>query len=291
MSHRRSEEAHKQKSKLTEHDLFKALERHFDPRGYAVLQQVRSAVGLGQYRVVDALVMSLWPSRGIELIGVEIKTSRSDWLNELKQPSKAEAVCQYCDRWYILAVDESIVRKAELPDTWGLMVANPRSGVRVMRKAPKLKPTPITHTFLASILRSTKESIDAWTDVLMCQKRADDEYFLRLADSGYLVLACPLCGGGHTHQGAMEIFDRTKEDSEDGLHLLIKHGKHTVDRSMVGNPSGRRQGMTIEFECEICSKKFAVIIAQHKGETLVFWNNHPKIMPTNRRAESDKLPF
>ena len=36
-----------------------------------------------------------------------------------------------------------------------------------------------------------------------------------------------------------------------------------------GNPSERRAGLKLHFRCEICGAKFAVSIAQHKGQTLV----------------------
>jgi hypothetical protein len=52
--------------------------------------------------------MSLWPSRGIELHGIEIKVSRNDWLKELGDPAKADEIARFCDRWWVAAGDESI---------------------------------------------------------------------------------------------------------------------------------------------------------------------------------------
>jgi len=212
--------------------------------------------------------MSLWPSRGLELTGVEIKSSRSDWLAELKNPSKAEAVCRYCDHWYVLAAADGIVRDDELPPTWGLMV-KARAGVRVVRQAPKLQPTQIPREFLASVLRSAQ---DAFVRQAKAQTRAelDDERYLELADTGYQVLACPICGDLNAHHSAIEVYDRS-EDEEGGLHIRAERGKIAIDRTLTHNPSTRRDGLVIEFWCEGCSGRFVISLAQHKGETQVSW--------------------
>jgi hypothetical protein len=39
----------------------------------------------------DAIARHLWPSQGLELIGFELKVSRSDWLREIKDPYKCES--------------------------------------------------------------------------------------------------------------------------------------------------------------------------------------------------------
>jgi hypothetical protein len=58
------------------------------------------------------------------------------------------------------------------------------------------------------------------------------------------------------------------------------------DADMGGNPSSRRDGITIEFECENCNgapppqqnpafglSKNYLHIVQHKGTTYLSWNN------------------
>jgi len=51
----------------------------------------------------------LWPSRGLHLMGFEIKAGRGDWLRELKDPGKAEGIAAYCDQWWVVAPAEVIV--------------------------------------------------------------------------------------------------------------------------------------------------------------------------------------
>lgn len=55
------------------------------------------------------------------VMGFEVKTSRSDWLRELKDPSKSEAWRRYCTHFYVVA-PRGVVNKDELPAGWGLIL-------------------------------------------------------------------------------------------------------------------------------------------------------------------------
>ncbi len=125
---------------------------------FAFLPQVRSRTGYGgPIRTADAMAMSLYPSRGLELHGFEIKVSRGDWLRELKEPDKAEEIVRHCDRWWIAVSDEKIVAPGELPATWGLLV--PRRGKMTVKvEAPALTAAPMTRPFLAAILRNVADA-------------------------------------------------------------------------------------------------------------------------------------
>jgi hypothetical protein len=122
---------------------------------WAFMPHVRNAAGFSATRTIDAIAMSLWPSRGLEIHGHEVKCSRSDWQRELRQPAKMEEFAALVDRWWIVVSDKTIVHDGELPPTWGLMVASGR-GVTVKVAAPKLRKVPgaIERSFLASLLRS-----------------------------------------------------------------------------------------------------------------------------------------
>jgi hypothetical protein len=91
---------------------------------WAVFYEVSNATGWGASRRADAVALGVWPSRGQMLIGFEFKTARGDWLNERKNPAKAETIAAHCDAWYVVAGDESVVKLDELPEPWGLHVAN-----------------------------------------------------------------------------------------------------------------------------------------------------------------------
>ena len=106
-------------------------------------------------RRIDALSIALWRSRAFAITGFEVKASRSDWLRELKDPSKGEELFKYCDYFYVVASQVSgkdIVKADEIPENWGYMRATPK-GLRIIKKAPKLVPLPMTQAFMVSILR------------------------------------------------------------------------------------------------------------------------------------------
>lgn len=148
---------------LSTSDVMRRLRARFADTGYAVLAEVADGTGARQNRWADALTMSLWPSRGLELIGFEIKVSRSDWVKELNSPDKAEAVCKYCDRWYVVVGDAGIIKDGELPTTWGLMVPS-GDGLKIAKQAPELSPVPLDRAFVAAIMRRCAEqSLDEKT--------------------------------------------------------------------------------------------------------------------------------
>ncbi|MFA5056527.1 MAG: hypothetical protein WC485_00300 [Opitutaceae bacterium] len=164
---------------MNTHEVKNALRFHFDSRAYALLWEVGNGTGMNCSRHADALVMSLWPSRGLTLAGVEIKVSRTDWLKELKDPEKAESVLRYCDHWYMVVGDRSIIRDGELPEGWGLLVPN-GSGLKIKVKPERLNPKPIDRGFLAAIMRRVAEQ---GADAELLKKAHDDGYKLGFESS------------------------------------------------------------------------------------------------------------
>jgi hypothetical protein len=128
--------------------------RHAGP-GWAVFDEVRSETGYTvgtAIRTADMLAFSLWRSRGFELHGFELKVSRGDWLRELGQPEKAEAVARYVDHWW-LVVPPDLIEIQEVPAWWGVLVVHGPAASTVARKAPKLEAQPLDRPFIASIIR------------------------------------------------------------------------------------------------------------------------------------------
>ncbi len=99
-------------------DLHSLLEQKFQRPEWAIVREVGNATGITCNRHADALALNLWPSRGMELHGFELKLSRGDWKRELDNPAKAESILRFCDRWWIVAGDAKIVLPGELPPTW-----------------------------------------------------------------------------------------------------------------------------------------------------------------------------
>jgi len=144
----------------SEADVLLALRDHFDPKEYVVLPQVRNGAGFSSTRTADALVMSTWPSRGLNLYGVEIKVSRGDWLRERNKPEKADEIAAYCDYWMLAVGCESVIKESEVPEPWGLLVPGKKPGtLKVKRPPTKLDAKPMSRSFLATILRKTLETV------------------------------------------------------------------------------------------------------------------------------------
>ncbi len=108
-------------------------------------------------RTADFLAQDLWENQGLNLHGHEVKVSRSDWLHELADPTKAEAIKRYCDRWWLVVPTKAIVRD-DLPDDWGLLVIGKGGALRVAKSAPPLDPEPWPPTFRASLMRAVAKT-------------------------------------------------------------------------------------------------------------------------------------
>jgi hypothetical protein len=144
------------KTLTTERAVYEALRNTFERPAYAVLPGVANGTGARKTRTIDAVVMSLWPSRGLSLEGVEIKVSRNDFTRELANPAKQEDHFRYLDRMWLAVGDESIVREGELPETWGLLVPA-RTKLKIIKVAPTLTPEPLPRSMLAAIMRRASE--------------------------------------------------------------------------------------------------------------------------------------
>lgn len=168
-----------------------ALKKRYAAPAWALLEEVNQGTGGNCGRAADALAMSLWPSRGLTIHGFEIKASRSDWLKELSDPSKAEAVQRYCDYWWIVVGKSDIVKASELPETWGLLVPS-GTGLKVNVDAPKAaKVDAVDRRFLASLLRRASElpgqaiaeaRSAAWTDGAKYERENNAEDVRRIKE-------------------------------------------------------------------------------------------------------------
>lgn len=137
-------------------DLYLRLTRKYPPPEWVVLPEVANGTGSTVRRWADAVAMSMYPSRGLTLMGFEIKASRTDWKRELSDPSKAQPVQKYCDYWYVIA-PKDLVDLSDVPENWGLMEPYGK-GLRATKVAPKLEATPLSRTFIASLLRSGQKA-------------------------------------------------------------------------------------------------------------------------------------
>jgi hypothetical protein len=146
------------RSALAASDLIARLSGRHRPPEWAFFEQVPSGTGGGATRTADAVAMNLWPSRGLEVHGFEVKISRNDWIRELKAPQKADEIAGYCDRFWLVVSDATIVHPGELPATWGLM--GPRGdGLVTVKEPAKLDSRPLDRAFVAAILRKATSGV------------------------------------------------------------------------------------------------------------------------------------
>lgn len=137
-----------------ERKLFDLLSKRYSAPEFALIPQVRRGTGFERnIRTADAIAIGLWPSRGIEVSGFEFKSYRSDWTKELKRPDKAEEIAQFCDYWWVVASEKTIVKAEELPATWGLLVRRSDKQLITIKVAQKMKGAVLDRLFVASILR------------------------------------------------------------------------------------------------------------------------------------------
>ena len=76
------------------------------------------------------------------------------------------------------------------------------------------------------------------------------------------------------------MFARHGEDAGRGIHATADYYEESVDvdTRMDGNPSARRDGIRIRFECELClgdgvEGEHVLSIVQHKGNERVKWTH------------------
>ena len=97
---------------------------------------------------------------------------------------------------------------------------------------------------------------------------------------GNFVLKCPKCESTYIHHTSVETYMRC-EDSDTGSYVYTDRALNTTTiggRLPSGNPSPRRQGMVIGFDCECCGE-MKLSIMQHKGETFIEWQHDAWAVP------------
>jgi hypothetical protein len=87
-------------------------------------------------------------------------------------------------------------------------------------------------------------------------------------------LECPSCNNPNLHQRKVSTFWRI-EDSNTGVCVISQFGHTLIDEKAPQhlNPSPRRDGILIDFECEHCKSEPRLAIYQHKGFTYVEWES------------------
>ncbi len=158
---------------ITASDIVTGMAKRFAAPEWAMFFNVANGTGLQGKRYADAIGMSLFPSRGLELHGYEIKVSKSDYRREAEQPLKAETIAAYCDRWWVVT-PPGLLDGENLPMNWGWLAYDGRAFF-TKQKAVKLEAKTLDRSMLAALLRRAHESAETRCQVLVEDKTANVE--------------------------------------------------------------------------------------------------------------------
>ena len=141
---------------MNEAMLTRALEKRYYLPEWAFLAQVSDRTG-GASRYADGVAMNLYPSRGLEIRGFEIKIHRGDLIKELKTPDKAEEIARFCNSWYLVTPEKLVKPEDEIPAGWGIIEVKDDESLRQVKKPLHRDADMVTKDFVASLLRRAAE--------------------------------------------------------------------------------------------------------------------------------------
>jgi hypothetical protein len=137
-------------------DIKNALLNKYSTPEYETFFEVSDGTGANVSGWLDVMAFSMYPSRGLLTIGIEVKISKSDFKSEIKNPEKAEKFARFCDYFYF-ATPKGLVDKEDVPLNWGLLEVDENLKVKEVKRATKLTPIEMTKSFIFSLLRSANK--------------------------------------------------------------------------------------------------------------------------------------
>lgn len=147
----------------TSDGLLALLRAKYAPPAFALVTEVPDATSVNKSRSCDAMAFGCWKSAGMVIHGFEIKVSRSDWLKELNDRSKAATFEPFVHHWWIVAAP-GIVKLEELPRAWGLMEPS-GNGLKVRSGADLRVPQPVSTQMLSAFMRRACSMAPATTEL------------------------------------------------------------------------------------------------------------------------------
>lgn len=95
-------------------------------------------------------------------------------------------------------------------------------------------------------------------------------------------LICPRCAAAYLHSGRVTVYDRGEDEKVTSVSIVGcgLTATHLMASRDAGNPSMRRHGIAIAFECEGCEGPLELTFAQHKGTTYLAWRFTALRLPT-----------
>lgn len=172
---------------LTSSQIDSAVRKLYSKNGYIVLSQVRNGTGYErrQVRTADMVAISTWPSRGLSIEGIEVKSDKSDLRREIENPAKADAIATYCHSWWLAfptGLDEGVM----IPPNWGTISVNEKLVAKITKPASALEPKPMDALLVCSILRNFSEGYIPLAEVEpRIQAAREEERKVAQSNKGY----------------------------------------------------------------------------------------------------------
>lgn len=111
----------KQERDIKAWEIVKLLaEKYNEPSHYACATEVANGTGGYARRWIDFVAVDCWPSSGLNIMGFEIKISKSDFRRELTDPSKHNIFFDEIDNYSIVAPDYVLDDQRIIPPKWGI---------------------------------------------------------------------------------------------------------------------------------------------------------------------------
>lgn len=135
---------------------------------HVVIEQVPSATGFTNKGWIDAMVFSLWPSKGTMWGAYEVKVARNDFLRELEKPDKNAWCREHCHEFWFVAPRGVIKDASEVPEGDGWLVVT-AGGLRIeraaMRRTPVINNTIVTamaRAFNIAVGKAAQTAVEEW---------------------------------------------------------------------------------------------------------------------------------
>lgn len=105
-----------------------------------------------EWQRIDLFAIYCWSEKRYQRVAVEVKTSRPDFLSEIRRPSKRQRALDLSHEFYF-ATPKGLVAPHEIPAECGLIEVQPNGRTRVVVKAPLRQPRPLRMSEVISLVR------------------------------------------------------------------------------------------------------------------------------------------
>jgi len=134
--------------------IIKSIMEHYKHKAWAFITELRTGTGYGGHWVkyVDLFAINCYPSKANHKMAFEIKTSRSDFLSEIRKPLKRHPALMISNQFYF-AAPKGMLKPEEIPQEAGLIEVGIQGKVVIKVAAPMREAYPPTWPLVASIAR------------------------------------------------------------------------------------------------------------------------------------------